>query len=224
LQGAPPVQVGAQGRAAFLDSSLANGSHTLVASYSGDVNYSASDSAPLSFNLQPDFLMSPPNPSNITILSPGGAGSLTFSVGALDGFTGTVNFSCSGLPAEAACNFSPASLKASGTAILTVTSTPPKSSGLYHHRHLQFWASAASLGIVGVFLLGAPNASRRTHKIFGCVVFLILAGALGCGGGSSGSSAIVQHDPGTAPGTYNVTINATSGTLVHRAGFQLVIR
>lgn len=226
--GAPPVQIGAQGTANLADPGLLNGQHTLVALYSGaasnDPNYLDSTSTTVAFNLQPDFTLSPPNPSKISITAPGGAGSLSFSVGALDGFTGTVNFTCSGLPAESTCNFSPTTVKGSGTTLLTVTSTPPRSSGLHRARHLQFWASAGSMAIAGMFLLGVPAGRRASRKIIGFAVFVILLAALGCGGGSSGSTAVVQHDPGTTPGTYNVTINASSGALVHRASFQLVIQ
>jgi hypothetical protein len=128
------------------------------------------------------------------------------------------------LPAESTCNFSPTTVKGSGTTSLTATSTPPKSSGLHRARHLQFWASAGSIGIAGMFLLGVPAGRRGSRKIIGFAVFVILLAALGCGGGSSGSTAVVQHDPGTTPGTYNITINASSGTIVHHASFQLVIQ
>jgi hypothetical protein len=91
-------------------------------------------------------------------------------------------------------------------------------------RQALFLACASGAGISGVFLIGVHRPRRRRGKAFSLVAFLILLAALGCGGGSSGSTAVVQHDPGTTPGTYNVTINASSGTLVHHASFQLVIQ
>jgi Pro-kumamolisin, activation domain/Bacterial Ig-like domain (group 3) len=218
--GAPPVKTGAQGTASWLDSNLPNGKHTLQATYVGDSNYTGSSTS-LAFNLQPDFSITTDNPAFIGIRSPGGAGSLLVTVGGLDGFSGTVNFSCSGLPAESACNFSPTTVKGSGTTVMTVSSTPPKSSRLYRSRPLELWAS---VGIVGVFLLGGASTGRRGRKIISFLAFVVLLGALGCGGGGSSSSQIVQHDPGTIPGTYNVNINATSGSLVHHAQFQLVIQ
>lgn len=222
ILGAAPIKTGAQGTITWLDSNLPNGVHTMQATYTGDSNYTGS-TASLQFNLQPDFTVSADN-NFIGIPAPGQAGSLTVSIAALDGFTGTVNFTCSGLPAESTCNFSPTTVKGSGTTLLTVTSTPPRSSGLHRARHLQFWASAGSMAIAGMFLLGVPAGRRASRKIIGFAVFVILLAALGCGGGSSGSTAVVQHDPGTTPGTYNVTINASSGALVHRASFQLVIQ
>jgi hypothetical protein len=219
--GAPPIKTGAQATAAWLDSALANGKHTLQATYAGDTNYAGS-SASFAFNLQPDFTLTAGN-NFIGIPAPGGAGSLMLTVGGLDGFNGTVNFSCSGLPTESACNFSPTTVKGSGTTLMTVTSTPPKSSGLYQPRRLELWASASGLGIAGMFLLGVPATRRRGRKIIGFVAFLVVLGALGCGGGSS-SNQIVQHDPGTTPGTYNVTIKASSGSLVRSAAFQLLIQ
>jgi hypothetical protein len=225
--GAPPLLAGAQASANLADPVLLNGQHTLVATYSGtsgnDPNYLDSTSTLLSFNLQPDFTMSPPQPSRITIGAPGGAATLKFSIGALDHFTGTVNFSCSGLPAESACNFSPATVKGSGTTTMTVTTTPAKLSTLRYERLLQFWASTG-VGIAGVFLLALPSRPRRWRRILAFMAFALFLVTAGCGGGSSGSGAVVQHDPGTTAGTYNVTIDATSGSIVHKVPFQLVIR
>jgi hypothetical protein len=216
--GAAPVKTGAQGAAAWLDSGLPNGKHTLQATYTGDTNYTGS-SASFAFNLQPDFTLTTDN-NFIGIAAPGQTGEVMATVGGLDGFTGTVTFSCSGLPAESTCNFSPATVKGSGTSIMTVSTTAPKSSGLYRPRGLQLWASAG-VGIAGVFLLGVPARQRRWRRLLG--MMLLFVAAAGCGGGSS-SSPSIQHDPGTAAGTYNATLTASSGSLVHKIPFQLVIQ
>ncbi|MBV9481270.1 MAG: Ig-like domain repeat protein [Acidobacteria bacterium] len=210
----------ASGTATLPDPTIANGPHTLVTSYSGDTNYSASTSAPLSFNLQPDFTMLSSSPS-ITIANPGGGGSLSLSVSPLDGFSGSISFTCAGLPLESACNFVPATIKASGSTVVTVTTTSPKSTGVYHHHLL--W-TASSIGAAGIFLLGVPRQKRGWSKVLELAVILLFVVALGCGSGGSGSGTLVSRDPGTSAGTYNVRINATSGTLVHQVGFQLVIQ
>lgn len=209
----------ASGTAAFSDPTIANGSHTLLVSYSGDNNYAVSESAPLAFNLQPDFTFLASGAS-MSIARPGGAGSMNLSISPLDGFTGNVSFACSGLPSESTCNFSPATLKGSGSTILTVTTTSPKSSNLQYPR-LFLWATGGGAGIVGIFFIGVPARSKRWRLILGALLAFFLAG-VGCGGGGNSSSG--PHDPGTAAGTYNVTVSATSGSLVHQVGFQLVIQ
>jgi hypothetical protein len=48
----------------------------------------------------------------------------------------------------------------------------------------------------------------------GFFALAILVGMIGCGGSGSGGG-IHNSNPGTTPGLYTVTINATSGSTVH---------
>src|SRR5215469_5251015 len=219
--GAPPIITGAHASAAWLDSNLPNGNHTLQATYAGDSNYTGS-SASFSFKLQPDFILTTDN-NLIGIANPGGSGSLTVTIGGLDAFAGTVNFACSGLPAETTCNFSPTTIQGSGSTAMTLKTTAPKSARLQYPRYFQWW-TAGSVGIAGIFLLEIPARQRHWRRILRLTVFALFLGVLGCGGGNSSSAPVVQHDPGTTPGTYNTTLIATSGSLVHQVGFHLVIQ
>ncbi|HEX6501951.1 MAG TPA: protease pro-enzyme activation domain-containing protein [Terriglobales bacterium] len=221
LFGAPPVKTGAQATAAWLDSTLPNGKHLLQATYTGDTNYVAAN-ASFSFNLQPDFTLATDN-NFIGITTPGQAGNMTATIGALDGFTGTVNFACTGLPAESSCTFNPSTLKGSGSTIMTLTTTPPKSARLKYPIP-PWWTATGGAGIAGIFLLGVPSRQRRWPKFLAFLAMALFLVALGCGGGSSSSAPVVQHDPGTVPGTYNAYVVAASGSLVHRVPFQLVIQ
>ncbi len=216
------VQAGASGQATLLDSTLINGQHAMLAAYSGDSRY-ASTSSSVPFNLQPDFTVTPATPSQIAIRSAGGTGTLMFSIAALDGFAGTVSFSCSGLPAESACNFSPGAVKGSGTTLMTVTTTAPKSAALHRLAFPPTWASAG-LGIAGLFLLGVPARQRRCRKLLPIMLLLLTVGGCGGGGGNNSPGPSLQHDPGTLAGTYNATVLASSGSLLHRIPFQLIIQ
>ena len=69
------------------------------------------------FATVPHFTMSP-SPSSITAKAGQTSGSTTITVNAQSGFSGTVTFSCSGLPSGATCNFNPAS--STGSTSLTV--------------------------------------------------------------------------------------------------------
>lgn len=218
--GAPPVQVGAQASASFLDSSLANGAHTLTATYAGDGNYAASSSAPLSFNLQPDFSFTS-GASSMSVRI-GGSGTLPIAISQLDGFTGTVNFACSGLPRESSCSFNPASVKGSGNVTLTITTTAPRAGMLPGRDLLEIWLTGA-VGMAGMFLVGGTAQRRRRRRLFGVILFAVAIGALGCGGGGS-SAPPVQHDPGTPAGAYTVTVTASSGSLSHQVSFGLSVQ
>jgi len=75
-----------------------------------------------------DFSLSA-TPSSQTVV-PGGSTTYTATVTPINGFSGTVNFSVSGLPSGAGASFNPASIAASGSTTMTVTTsgtTPPGS-------------------------------------------------------------------------------------------------
>jgi hypothetical protein len=219
---APAVRTGARGLGTWLDSGLPNGRHTLVANYSGDGNYAPATSAPFAFNLQPDFIFSASN--DVIGISPvGSSTTVALFIDQLDGFSGSVSFSCSGLPAESTCSFSPASIKGSGNSILSISTTAPKADLNDSSRPLQLWF-ASGAGLASICLLGAPMKRRRMRNLLGMFVFAIVLGSLGCGGGGSSSSPVVTHDPGTKIGIYTVTVNASSGSLRHAVSFSLVIR
>src|SRR5262249_41327411 len=66
----------------------------------------------------PDFTISAtPSSQNVTH---GSATSYTVSIGAVNGFTGTVNLSITGLPNQTSGSFNPASVAGSGNSTLTV--------------------------------------------------------------------------------------------------------
>ena len=69
----------------------------------------------------PSFTMSA-SPSTQTV-SGGGSTTYTVNVGAVNGFTGSVGLSASGLPSGATASFSPASVSGAGPSTLTVTTT-----------------------------------------------------------------------------------------------------
>ncbi len=160
----------------------------VTANYSGDSNYPASSS--YAAIAMPDFYLNA-NPYQVT-LTAGQSQNITFSVGSMAGFAQTVaNFSCSGLPAETTCTFSPAQVTAdpnqwvSTTLTITTTAIGQSRRGLRAAKMGTAWLSMA-----GVFLLGACWISFSTSRKRGLpVVLMLLAITLilpSCGGGSGG--------------------------------------
>ena len=111
--------MGVQGIASFTDTALANGQYTLTATYAGDPNYTGSSAAATTIIVKPDFVLSSDG-NSIGVIA-GGTGSLLLNIAANDGFTGTVQFSCSGLPSEGNCVFAPSTIVGSGSTTLTVS-------------------------------------------------------------------------------------------------------
>jgi len=128
--GGTPLGTGtldATGHATFTTSALTAGNHTITATYPGTVNF-----MPSTASLSQGVVTPGSNGSFAITATPAyqevkGAGSNVYqvTVKSLDGFYGPVTLSCAGLPADATCAFSPATvtLTAGGTATTTLTTT-----------------------------------------------------------------------------------------------------
>jgi hypothetical protein len=222
---------GASSVANYFDTTLANGSYTVTAAYQGDTNYLPSTSSPTKITLQPDFFVSP-SPTVIGLTAPGLSGSLTLTIGPLDGYTGTIAFSsssCTGLPTGAACKFSPSSVVGGGQTTLTITTTAA-SSALHEPGATPrpaLWATFAGVGLAGLIWIGNPTKRRRSLGVLVLVFCALTITSLGCGGGSSGATTTTPPaapPPSPTPaGVYNVVVTATSGSLKHTANITLSI-
>jgi trimeric autotransporter adhesin len=215
--------IGAQALASFSDSQLTSGQYMITANYTGDANYAASTSPSTTISVQPDFQLGIQGSNVLTIATPGGTAGTTVSVADLDGFNGTVSFSCSGLPSESTCVFNPATLSSTGSTTLTVTTTA-KSAALNPGLRGEGWPLAlAILGTPFAALFLLPSAERRRVRMLGALVLLGLC--MSCGGsGSGGGGGGGGGNAGTPAGTYSVTLTATSGSLSHTTTFTLVVQ
>jgi YVTN family beta-propeller protein len=94
--------------ATYTTSSLALGSHSITAAYSGDTNFATSTSVVLTESIEEsitsgDFTLTA-KPVSLTIIS-GKSGTVALTVAAVSGFQGTVNLSCANLPSNVSCSF-----------------------------------------------------------------------------------------------------------------------
>jgi len=197
---------------------------TVTAQYSGDSNYAQSPvSAPVTVPVTADFTLSA-NPTSLTIAAPGQSQTSTITETAINGFTGTVNFTCS-VPAamtETTCSLSPSSLANSGSTTLTIQTTGSHTvMSLYRNRR---WSpGAGGIVLALILLLGLLFLARRQWKLVPALLFLALVavGSLSCGGGGGGGSPI---NPGTPAGTYTVTVTATSGSISHTVNVSVTVQ
>ncbi len=107
------------------------GTYTLTVTGTDTSNSSLSHSTTVTLvvNPPPDFSISA-SPSSQTV-TPGNGTSYTVTVGALNGYSGTVSFSVSGLPTGAGATFNPTSVTGSGTSTMTVTTSSTTPAGSY---------------------------------------------------------------------------------------------
>lgn len=203
----------------------APGTYTFTASYSGDMNYTGSQSAysiPVTV-LDTTFNIATPI-ANVTIAAPGQTGTATINLVGTDNFLGTVNIACR-LPTamkEAMCPTVSVNMfnMPNAAAQLTITTTAPHA--LSDERHAALvWQGLGAL--VGVFLLGVPGIRQR--KLALMLLLLLLFNSIlftvGCGGSSSQPP---QMDPGTPAGAYTVNVLATSDGITRTGSFIVIVQ
>ena len=197
----------------------------------------------------PDFSLSA-TPASQTIVN-GGSASYTATVAALNGYTGTVSFSVSGLPAGATATFSPASVTNSGSSTLAITTTSgttpagsyvltiTASDGTLTH------TANVSLSITDFTLSATP--STQTISVGSSTSYTVTATALNGFAGpvnlsvsgvptfatgtfnpvslpGSGSSTLTVATTGNTPaGVYNLTVTASDGVSSLSVPLTLVV-
>ena len=109
----------------------ASGSHSITASYSGNSNFVASTSAPVTVSVS----AAPPPNFQITLSSASGIASAgapamaTVTITPQNSFSQAVTLSCGGLPSGASCTFSPSSVTPKGGAATSALSISVTASG-----------------------------------------------------------------------------------------------
>lgn len=156
----------------------------------------------LSGPAMPPFTLSAASSS--TSVAAGSSATYQLSIAAASGFplATSVGFSCSGLPAESTCAFSPATVAAGATAqtvTLTISTTASTHAFLVTDGSVRF-----GLIPLGLVLLFPRRRERRFSRLL-ALAFLVV-GLPGCAGGGGNSST--NNSPGTPPGTYSVVVAA----------------
>jgi hypothetical protein len=213
------------GSAAYTTSSFDTaGTQAITASYSGDANTQAS-SAALSQVVNTAFALAPGGSGGAMLtVQAGQSVSAPINVTGAAGFFGSVTFACSGLPTNASCGFSPSTITVSGTpAIPTLLSvnTAATVSQLRPEAGEGLGTVACGLGLASLVLFWPVRRIRaRLWTTLGCLLALASIGLTGCGAGNGRPA----DPPETAPGTYNFTVTATSGSVQTQSAYTLVVQ
>ena len=212
--------------------SLAVGTDTLTASYSGDSNYTTATGTSSVTVTLPAFTLS----GTAVTVAPGATtgNTSTITVKPAGGFTGSVTLTAAltsspagaqDLPTFSFGSTSPVVITgtAAGTATLTISTTAPTMGALaYPARPGMRWYAAGVTSLAFILLVGIPARGRSKRKRLGALVFLmILAGGLLACGSSGGSG---PSNPGTTPGTYTITVTGTSGSTTATAPVTLTVQ
>ena len=202
--------------------SFPTGDVSLSAQYGGDSNFATSTSASLL------VVAVAPTSSSLTVTT---AGTITdnLNVTVPSGYSGTLQFSCTGLPQYATCSFQPSSITFSGSTTTGTTVLTIGTGGLAQmdraplgdtESHAVRWAAVFALpGLLT--LLAARRRRLSSHlRILSLVLMLLGASAWfsGCGGsGSSGGGGGSSSTNQTPAGTYTIQLVATGAAGVSQS-------
>jgi Bacterial Ig-like domain (group 3) len=207
------------GTAAYTTSSLAAGTHSVTAAYSGDSNFATVTSAAITETVA-DFSVAPPTGGSASAtVSAGGQATYQLTAAPPSGqvFGAPITFTVTGLPAGATAVFSPASIPAgAGSTNVTLSIQLANTAKLAPP---QLFGGGAALGVILLPFLRRRQRAQLIRFVFlagigGAAFILTLAG---CGGSSSNA-------PPTQSQSYVLTVTATSGSSSHKTTLNLTIQ
>jgi hypothetical protein len=233
-------------------SSTPTGTYTItVSGSSGSQTHTTTVSLVVNAAPTPDFSISA-SPSSQTVTA-GQNTTYSATVGALNGFTGTVTLSVSGLPTGATGSFTPPSITGSGTSTLTVSTASSTSAGtstltisgtsgsLTHSMTVSLVVNAApdfsiSASPSSQTVTAGANTTYTTtvsgvNGFAGAVSLSVSGLPSGASGsftptsidGSGTSTLTVTTASSTPAGTSTLTITGVSGTLTRSTTVSLVV-
>jgi len=222
--------------------SLAIGTDTLAATYSGDTDYSGgivNDTVTVNAAPNPSFSIS----GTAVTVAPGAitGNTSTIAVTPSNGFTGELNLAAQvtssptgaqDLPTLSFGATTPVSISgtSAGSATLTITTTPATTSSLVYPKGPTIpWYLVGGSTLACILLLWTPMRRRNWRIMLGMVLlFIALAGGLfACGGGSGGGGGGGgggTSNPGTTAGTYTITVTGTSGSTTDTGTVTLTVQ
>lgn len=196
--------------AVFFTSSLTGGTHQLTAHYSGDANFKADVSSPVTIGIESYSIT--PSATSLSVVQ-GQTGTITYSVADANGLSSAVQFGCQP-PANTftTCTFAPTSVSGNGQTTLTLTTTAPGGTSADLGGLGLFTAQGSALACV---LLCCTSFGARFRRSIGLRLFLMLPllllgiALLGCGGTSSSSHMSPSTPTPTGTQVFEVITSAT---------------
>jgi subtilase family serine protease len=158
----------------------------------------------------------------VGISAPGGSGTSTIRVDARNGYSGTINFTCTApTSAKVGCTVTGGPLTLSnGTPKGTVTVSITTAASSVRPGSAPLWLGGGGALVAGVFLFGTP-ARRRLAAVLTLITIALILSAVGCGGSSKSSGG---GGTGTPAGTYVVSVTGSDGTTSHTTDVAVAVQ
>jgi len=180
----------------------------------------------LGFGLTPYTVAAANGGSLSATVTGGGTATYSLQLNGRAGFSGSVNLSCSGAPQYATCSVTPSSLTltSGGAGAFTANVSTETTSAAVTRRSRLELAGFGLLTLPLIFLFQSRNRALRSWLACAVLSFVFLCfGIAGCGGGSNGGAGPTTHTYTTAPGTYTLTIAASSGSVGSTQTLTLIV-
>jgi hypothetical protein len=205
----------ASGVATYSTNTLTGGSHNIVATYVATPSFATSTSSVV-VEVILDFSISA-SPGSLSVYT-GVAATYSVTVTADSGFNLPVALSCSQLPVDTTCTFTPATISnGSGISTMVVQTTAPSHASIAPG----FSSGYRVAALAGLFLFFIPRRLRRK----GWPMLLLLLAFLAAGSAITGCSGSRSLVGGTPLGAQTITVvgTATNGsqTLNHQTSVTL---
>ncbi|HEV2381873.1 MAG TPA: choice-of-anchor D domain-containing protein [Terriglobia bacterium] len=180
-----------------------------------------------------DFALSGLKPASV---SPGSSANYTLTLTPQGGFNQAVQVTCAEAAAltESTCTVSPSSVTLNGSAAASATIAVATTAPSFAPRARRsppsnpFGGPLARpvLWLVVLALLGPASLLRRKRRALLSLAFTALTVLLwaSCGGGGGGGGGGGSSNPGTTPGTYNITLTASAGNITHTSTVTLTVQ
>jgi uncharacterized protein (TIGR03118 family) len=188
----------------------------------------------------PDFTVGA-TPATLSIAA-GRPAPFTVTVSGFSGFNSAVNLSCSGLPINSTCSFSPSSVTPLSGGSMTSTMNITTNSSPYHAGVLTTMANLrtprypaflliAALGLFALLLARSARNQTRVGKplirrlAYSFGFFMLASGLFAAGGcGYNSGYNTTNTGNGTQRGTTTIMITGTSGNIIHSASITLTVQ
>jgi sugar lactone lactonase YvrE len=223
-----PATLNSNGSASISETFATGDSYTIWATYDGNLYLFPSTSSPVSFqSVIPTFNITPTQ--NSTSVAQGQIAQNAYTITTIGSYAGTLTFSCSGLPANVSCSFSPSTLSVGSSSYSTetlniVTTGSLSANHAPDNRGMKATALALLLPGGAVLLFGLRRKKNAAWMLALTMLAVLIPALTGCQ--TNQIKAAV-----TPSGTYTVTVTATgtpnivtpSANIVKTAQFTLAV-
>lgn len=196
------------------------GTYGISASYSGDSNYTPGNLAIGTLTVTtPTTASILATPDTVTITAPGSSGSTTLKL--VNFSSGSMTFTCQGLPVGAKCSFG--AVSSSATSTLQITTAGSSSASLTPPAHPDLARTFYALALPGLLGLGGLFSRRkRLGRVKVLLLALFLLSAAGTLTGCSNNQPAPTNP--TPSGSSTVIVSATNGTQTAVVQLTLVVQ